>query len=105
MNTQTPRENLIVPPSLRGALGAANISAYNNIAAGAAYLLFRAAHFERKKSARDTAGRRDETWVITGWNSITPNSIADTYNANGRGAYADELKFAYDLIRNTQYLR
>ena len=40
--------NLIVPPSLRSAVGTPGLSASDNIAAGVGYLLYRAAEFGRK---------------------------------------------------------
>ncbi len=48
MMSKPDRTNLIVPPSLRGALSSPNSNAYNNIAAGVGVLLFKAANFDQK---------------------------------------------------------
>ncbi len=48
MMSNPDRTNLIVPPSLRGALSSPNSNAYNNIATGVGYLLYAAANFGQK---------------------------------------------------------
>ncbi len=42
--------------------------------------------------------------VITGWQSINPQNAYRLYNANGRGAYGDDVQFTYDLIRKNKIL-
>ena len=42
--------------------------------------------------------------VITGWQSIDPQSTYRLYNANRRGAYGEEVQFTYDLIRKNKIL-
>ncbi len=42
--------------------------------------------------------------IITGWQSINPQSTYHLYNANGLDAYGYEIQFAYDLIRKNKIL-
>jgi len=48
--------------------------------------------------------KTDVQTVITGWDPVTVDEIARRYNANGRGTYAAELTYAYDLIKRDKWL-
>jgi LysM repeat protein len=130
MMTHGSREAEIVPLNLQSAVQAPNASAFNNIAAGVGYLLYRAAHFgsqtvlqgqpksivtksgdslygiakdngsteavvralnphvhfdRLKPGTTITVQKAGLETVIVGWDPIDPQSIAQLYNANGRG--------------------
>jgi len=48
--------------------------------------------------------KADIETAITGWDPVDMNNIARRYNANGRGTYAAELTYTYDLIKRDKWL-
>ncbi len=63
-------------------------------------------HFDRLKPGTTiTVQKAGLETVIIGWDPIDPQSIAQLYNANGRGEYRAELTFAYDLIKHDKFLQ
>ncbi len=150
MMNNANRMSLIVPPNLRSAVAFPNLRATDNIAAGVAYLLYRAATFgpqtqlDKNNIKSVVVSRGDSLYsiarkvgtteqilrdmnshaplyplkvgiklnyvpantvtIIIGWQSINPQSTYRLYNANGLGAYGDEVQFLYDLIRKNKIL-